>query len=1774
MESIHPIKGYEIHERIGSGRFGVVHKAYQTTFGREVAIKIILPYYANDPDFIRRFEMEAQLISRLEHPYIVPLYDYWRDADGAFLVMRWLRGGNLRDSLTNFSFDLESTALFLDQITSALGIAHRNSIVHQNLKPSNILLDENGNVYLSDFGIAKNTALATRTDIVLGSPDYLSPEQVRSDPVTPQTDIYSLGVMLYEVLTGKTPFTNILSTECSYKHLNEPIPFIETLPSKVAKGINAIIQKATVKDPAHRYSDVLEIAADFRRAADIARRSTENIVEQLTLREQEILAMIVNGCSNKEIAQHLFVTIATIKWHIRQVYQKLHVRSRVQAIVRARELNLIVAKPSANISASESTYIALPEPENPYKGLHAFQMADARDFFGRERLVQRLIKRMSERDKFARFVAVVGPSGSGKSSVVKAGLVPALWNNALPGSDRWFVAEICPGAHPLDELEIALTWISTNQSENLREQLERDARGLVRIAGLILPNDDCELVIIIDQFEELFTLVNDEAERTRFLGLLYCAVTDPCSRVRVVITLRADFYDRPLFYPEFGELVCSRMETVLPLSADELEAAITKPAERVGVSFESGLIATIISDLHYQPGGLPLLQYALTELFEQRSDHTLTQEAYVALGGAAGALTRRAEELYQEQEETGRENIRQMFLRLVSLVESAEDTRRRVRRSELLSIAGNEELMDEAIDTYADFRLLTLDHDHASRCPTVEIAHEAILREWERLRDWLNESRYDILQQRLLAAAMAGWRDSGKDPSYLLSGARLEQFAGWAGKKHLALTLDERKFLDTSITERKHRESAEQERQQRELETQRRATNRLRYLVVGLIIFLIAVFALSLFAFGKQREAEDARETSDVNAALALQNAAEAQDIALVSGARAALAENDIDSALALAVTANRVESPSNSAQLILSKMAYQAGPTPLGTSHPTLIWNVQSSSDGRYFVAWADDGLNVWDAVTFAPLFHTGTGHTLFAISPNSRMVLGSPRYSTSGLILWDLQTGNEIRRFTSPDLLSQGWVPVAFSPNGSTFFSSNGGNGDDKGSSSPAGRVFTQSWLANAPGYPVIFQWDVATGQVLRRLEGHRHAILGLAVSPDGHRLLSGGAFGEMILWDLDTGDILHHWEGYGNDYWIGAYSLEFTPDGRSAATTSIFCQSGFVATLWNLGTYEPIRTFDVNPTGICMIDISSDGYYLMANGHDGARLWDIQSGSQILFIPSTVTLMSAIFGPTEETAVIGRGDGSIRIWNLHSAGEIRNFETEHNTVYDVMALSPDDRTLYVWEDLPSETDYDAADCWLTSLDIATEQILRRIGPMRTIYPDWSSCDIWFTLAISPQGNLAATGGNALILWDLDSGQIVHTLTGHNGVVTGVSFSPDGRTLLSCGLDGQVLLWDVATGQEIRRFVGHDSFIGSVDFSPDGRTAISSSQNQLAILWDINTGEVLWQLEQGNSGTAAFSPDGRTILLDNILLEATTGIPIRTFASGRGNAVPTTFSPDGQSVFGMGGEGDTSIVFQWDVATGELIREYPGLWYSFVLSSDGSSLFARHVYNTSNVPPLRGITQYRIETEDELLARALERRYVRELTCTERSMYRLETGCDSESVFPTRTPYPTLQPIIPSLPPSPTVAPATTTTPTIPPHSMLVAHLGEQPGEVKIGNVQIWTYEGRAGEILTIRVNADNPVNGSTDRRPGMLDTLVVVTAPNGMDLNVGDSLVFVSYDPATSNDIQEGVNTNSLIEGLVLPEDGMYQIEVSGYRYQTGGPYTLVIESQPGMVIIPTP
>ncbi|MCU0475965.1 MAG: protein kinase [Anaerolineae bacterium] len=799
------LRAYEIRDQIGAGGFGVVYRAFQPVIGREVAIKVILPEHANQPDFVRRFESEAQLVARLEHPHIVPLYDYWRDPDGAYLVMRYIRGGSLGAALKrDGAWTLERAATLLDQIASALALAHRVGVVHRDIKPDNILLDEDGNAYLTDFGIAKRAQSESEDDMTSGTLAYIAPEQLSGDPAVPASDQYALALVIAELVVGKHVYSDMTMSEMINKHLYEPLPDLRALRVALPDGVNDVLFKAASKTAEARYPDVLSFAAAFRRAA-LGRDAT---------------------------AEFPAISI---------------------------DLDRVV---------------------NPYKGLRPFQQGDSGDFYGRESLTNRLLARMGEEMIGRNFLAVVGASGSGKSSVVKAGLIPTLRGGALPGSEAWYIAEMTPGMNPLRELETTLLGIAQKPVSGLGVTLRSGPAGLLKAAYAVLPPDS-QLVLVIDQFEEAFTMAPD-ADCARLLSLIANATEDPNERLRVIVTLRADFLDRPLTMPQFGDLLRRRIEFVLPMTSSELERAIAGPIEQIGLEVDPALVERIASDINEEPGALPLMQYALTEVFERRSGRVLSLSAYERIGGVTGALARRADEVYEALDDAGKAAARQIFLRLLTLGEGKEDTRRRTPLSELVAVVPDPRLRQTTLDSFTRARLVTFDQDQLTREPVVEVAHEALIREWRRLRGWLDDSRADVRQQRQLATAAQEWVFSRRDDSYVLAGARLAQFEEWAANTDLALTVAERDFLAASIAERQRREDAEAIRRAREAALE--ARSKLVARVLAGVFAVAALVSVVLFVAALR-----AREAAERNAIRAEENFVRAESLRLASAANVLL---------------------------------------------------------------------------------------------------------------------------------------------------------------------------------------------------------------------------------------------------------------------------------------------------------------------------------------------------------------------------------------------------------------------------------------------------------------------------------------------------------------------------------------------------------------------------------------------------------------------------------------------------------------------------------------------------------------------------------------------------------------------------------------------------------------------------------------------------------------------------------------------------------------------
>jgi DNA-binding SARP family transcriptional activator/ABC-type glycerol-3-phosphate transport system substrate-binding protein len=504
-------------------------------------------------------------------------------------------------------------------------------------------------------------------------------------------------------------------------------------------------------------------------------------------------------------------------------------------------------------------------PRNPYKGLRAFTEDDAGDFFGREPVVTAMLERVAT----TRFLAVVGPSGSGKSSVVRAGVLPALrWGDRHAGQDEsqdpdaWLIATMVPGSHPFEAVEAALLRACPIPPPSLRDQFRGDDLDLLRAVLRIRPEDHTRVLLVIDQFEELYLLVDDHLVQQRFARNLVEAVEDPATKLTVLVTLRADLFDRPLSDRTLGELVGQGLLSLPPLRPGQLEAACSRPAAAVGVTVEPELAAELVSDVADEPGALPLFEYALTETFAARRGGTLSLDTYRRIGGLQGALGRRSDEVFADLGAAERDAARQLFLRLVTFGDSSEATRRRVRRSELDALDLGRGVVTDVIDAFGRARLLAFDRDPVTGEGTVEVAHEALLGAWPRLRTWIDEAHQELRLHRTLTVAAAEWEAADRDPDYLLSGSRLALHDHRDDRTQgaVVLTSSERAFLEASRERRDLAVTEEAERQRHELELERRARRRLRTLVAVLASAALLGVGLTGYAVVQAREAREARD--------------------------------------------------------------------------------------------------------------------------------------------------------------------------------------------------------------------------------------------------------------------------------------------------------------------------------------------------------------------------------------------------------------------------------------------------------------------------------------------------------------------------------------------------------------------------------------------------------------------------------------------------------------------------------------------------------------------------------------------------------------------------------------------------------------------------------------------------------------------------------------------------------------------------------------------------
>jgi WD40 repeat protein len=1128
----------------------------------------------------------------------------------------------------------------------------------------------------------------------------------------------------------------------------------------------------------------------------------------------------------------------------------------------------------------------------PFKGLAAFQPEDAGFFFGREGLVAGLMPRLAETP----FLGVVGPSGSGKSSAVRAGLLPAVWKGALPGSRSWKTVVMTPGAHPIEELAVRIPALEGLAAVSLAHDLREDPRALrVAVQRVLLDApDDARLLLVVDQFEEVFTLCQDEAERRCFIEALLEAVAGG-NHTLAILVVRADFYGRCAAYPALADLLQDSHALVGPMGEDELRLVIERSAAWAGMTVEPGLDEVIIHDVADEPGALPLLSHALLETWKRREGRTLTLAGYTDSGGVREAITRTADSVFGQQLDPRQRGIaRSIFLRLTELGEATEDTRRRATRTELATSLGNDVDVGAVLDRLIEARLVTTEDE------TVEVAHEALIREWPTLRHWLNEDREGLRIHRHLTRTAQDWAVR-KDPDELYRGARLATAGEWAAEHASELNALEREFLDASIA----RQRAEQERQERQ-------NRRLRALTAGLSVLLVGAVVSATLAVRQTNQAELQRQRSDSRqlAAQATSNLAHRPGLAML-----------------LSLEAMRTKDTPQARSSLLAGL--QHDPRLIGfIPNPDPVSSVAFSPDGQTLaVGDGVGGLSLWDVrsrsrngdrfrahthavlgLAFSPDGRTlasagSVDRTAFQLQVGGRLPAAPPllvheakvRSATfdrqarlvavggddGTVALWDLRGRRLLWRRPAGDgspvlsvaIREDGRLLAAGDRTGAiTLFDVAGGvrRRWPAGQSSVTSLAFgpDRRTLISGGRNGAISIWDTRDW-TRRQLVGHTGSVVALALSRDRRLLASGGFDNSVMVWDLDrrrrVGPPLLGHTG-------PVFGIAF---GRTSNVLASAGNDGQVI-LWDLTAGQRLATPLPGSGKVAKVWFRPGGGTIAAGGPDGkVRLWDEQSRTLVDTLLGVSRAPSSMaFHPDARILALGGADGSVRLWDLRGHKPIGAPLHGHDKATTALAFSRDGRrlvsgggdgTVAVWDvqrwqrigAIHRHTDN--TQVRVTSVALSPDGRTLASGAIDEKIALWDlAIGRRFatlegfagpvkSLLFSPRGPVLAAGTDfgSVTLWrDAVAGRVPHAelLGRHSGQVTSLAFNAGGTLLASGGADHKVQLWDVAIRQGLGApFAGHTGIVRSLSFSQDGRLLASGGEDGNLLLWDLDVGS--WQ-------------------------------------------------------------------------------------------------------------------------------------------------------------------------------------------------------------------------------------------------------------------------------------------------------------------------------------------
>lgn len=1192
----------------------------------------------------------------------------------------------------------------------------------------------------------------------------------------------------------------------------------------------------------------------------------------------------------------------------------------------------------------------------PYLGLKTFGTNKHPFFFGRNLLVDAMVEKL----KYNRFLAIVGPSGSGKSSVALAGLLPQIQKGALHGSRHWrCLTPMVPGADPQANLARILNPEKAADIDWVQQTAERSQHDPTFLANMIDSASDQPAVIVVDQFEEIFTFCQDNDKRRAFINTLLELIQMPSRRHTVIITMRTDMESNMVQWPSLLAFYENSQVRMMAMKSSELREVIEKPAELVGLRFEENLVDELIREVLGKPEALPLLQFTLLKLWENRDRNRITVAAYRRLGGGGQALANTADAFYNSLPPEDKVSVRRIFLRIVRPSVEMEITRDRVLRPMLYEFGLARDWVDRIVEQLIEGGLLRLIEGTTPADDMVGLAHESLVRIWPRLAGWLDEERVTQRRRLRLATTAEQWQSSGMDESALLRGLLLEE-----ALRYEDLSTVETRFVEASVEAahkaEREREAAQQrqleqaqalaEEQRHRAEESARFVQRLSWLTAALaVVFVVAVVA-ALTAARNGAIAAESERTAVENQIVAeqLRGTAEASAAEARAAQNAALADANLRATAEAEARQQRDVAEQNLIEADNARATAVASAAEAEAAQAIAETNAQEAeaqnrlATSRELAAAAIDQLNSEPQLSL--LLALEAVNKTYAVNQTASAEAEDALYRA-------LQASQ--LQFTLSGHTD--WVTdVAFSADGTRWATTSLDN--------------------------TVKVWDAQSGQVLLTLEDHSRGVKTVAFSPDGARLATAGNDGFIIVWNTETGTRLGVFKGDDNNGTI--QGLEFSPDNIHV----VAAYEDFTVRIWNTTTRRSLYRLFGHEGSLTDVAFSPDGAYFASSAEDGRVIvWDMETGSPIYPINpddgDPVVVNALTFSPDGTRIVTANEDGTVKVWDYLTSNLLFTLFGHTSRVLDVayshdgtrLATAGGDGTVKVWQADSGQGIYSLSghSGGVTSVAFSPDDQL-----IATSSQD-GTAKIWLaepglgalilsghtaplqSIAFNVTGDMVATTSDDTTanVWDAATGELVMTFTDQNAAVTDVAFSPDGQFAATTSDDFNVRIWDLTMGQVQLPLMTHRGPINGVAYNSDGSRLATAGSDGAVRVWDPVTKQLLldFELEVPVNGVA-FSPDNlflATAVDDGrvVIWELSSQAQVLTLKGHEGPVNDVIYSQDGMRLITAGGDGTAKI---WDAATGDVLRTFTGHngpVLSVAITPDGSRLATASVDKTAKI-------------------------------------------------------------------------------------------------------------------------------------------------------------------------------------------------------------------------------